>query len=733
MADQPEKFLMTIQGGMLEALGINMYTSIGKCLVEFVANGYDSDAQNVQITIPIEEIDKAREEVRDQAKADADAGIRDKFTVLTVPLPDDIVIVVEDDGHGMSPDDVQDKFLPINRKRRFDPKTGDETHYASESGKRQVMGRKGLGKLAGFGAAEKVTVRTKRKGETFATTFEMDFDHLRDAPNIQEVPLPATYEHGLPVDESGTKVTLSRLKCDAVKYGSDAIARTLQECFFGVHEDDFAIWLNGDLIEQPVVAYEFEYPADRPHNGMARKVLNVGDAGTLTFDYVAKFRARKEDKTEIEGERGHLPAAKRGARIYCNGRLAAGPTLLELPTGMHNFHSQSYLECIVYADELDHHSVDLINTNRTQLREDNEVVSTFVAEVTEIMKQAIIHHGKYRDQRADEDIKKSERGAQIERILGQLPLKQRTPTRRVLKMLASNYGTESDEFTEMAPIIVESVNASDVLIRLIGLGTEPGSIEKISSHLAELADIERRDVLKLYRARRNGITALRKLIDRGYEAKSKGPHFEDELHELFKEYPWLIKPEYGQYVTSDAKLEHVASVLAKELEIDDFTPPEVDGKVDETRPDLVFLMIDSHSPHTAIVVELKSPSIVLNFDHLTQLKGYMGQMQRWLSAHLDGNSVTVHGYLIGQKPEPNTKAKSAMILLDEMADRGTNEKWEVLDLEELFDRAKLVHIEAIQALEAEEAEEAEEVGGDEADADLDVAHAADIDTEAEEE
>src|SRR3546814_19337046 len=68
----------------------------------------------------------------------------------------------------------------------------------------------------------------------------------------------------------------------------------------------------------------------------------------------------------------HLPTARRGARIYCNSRLAAGPSLFGLPTGMHNFHSQSYMECIVRADDLDRHGIDLVNTNRTQLREDNE-------------------------------------------------------------------------------------------------------------------------------------------------------------------------------------------------------------------------------------------------------------------------------------------------------------------------------------------------------------------------
>jgi hypothetical protein len=36
--DKPAAFTMSIQGGMLEALGINMYPTLGKCLVEFVAN-----------------------------------------------------------------------------------------------------------------------------------------------------------------------------------------------------------------------------------------------------------------------------------------------------------------------------------------------------------------------------------------------------------------------------------------------------------------------------------------------------------------------------------------------------------------------------------------------------------------------------------------------------------------------------------------------------------------------
>ena len=85
--------------------------------------------------------------------------------------------------------------------------------------------------------------------------------------------------------------------------------------------------------------------------------------------------------------RGQCSAKRRGARVYCNRRLAAGPTLFDLQTGMHNFHSQNYMECVVEADALDKYNVDLINTNRSDFRRDNDVIDKFVENVTELMRK----------------------------------------------------------------------------------------------------------------------------------------------------------------------------------------------------------------------------------------------------------------------------------------------------------------------------------------------------------
>ena len=89
---------MSIHVGMLEALGVNMYTSVGQSLVEFIANGFDADAKQVKIQFPFERIETERKLIRDRAKAsgfDLKQGVYD-------PLPNDVEIVVTDDGRSMT-------------------------------------------------------------------------------------------------------------------------------------------------------------------------------------------------------------------------------------------------------------------------------------------------------------------------------------------------------------------------------------------------------------------------------------------------------------------------------------------------------------------------------------------------------------------------------------------------------------------------------------------------------
>lgn len=723
---RPETMSMTVQSGMLRTLGINLYTSLGKVLVEFVANAYDSDATKVEITIPEAQIKAERERLRAEATAAAkviasnddgqDHSVSEpspvdsqtiekpeqpashtKFDVLMQVLPPTIEVVITDDGHGMTWQEVRDKFLPVNRQRRKD-ESGRETRLTTPKG-RHVMGRKGVGKLAGFGAAMSVQIRSKRRGEAYATIIVLSDEALNHSTDISSIPIPVTYEEPAAADEQGTTITLRRLKSDALRESLGTIEKTIAKSFHAIRQADFAITINEVPLISATPDYEFVYPSsldpEKVKAGeLASDVLSVSDIQPIPFRYFVGFLPRSQ----------HLKSAERGARVYCNNRLAAGPTLFDLGTGMHSFHSTDYMECVVEADELDRDSIDLINTARTQFKEGNEVVDALRAKITMIMHAAIAAHGKFRDEQAKADLETDPKARIIMQTVKTLPNKSRKAATKLLTTLASQWGVGTDQFEEIAPTIVHSINATDVLMRLVSKGASPDTIGTILEQLRELSEIEKRDTLKLYRGRRGAIEKLEDLAEKGLEQWRKRAS-EKALHALFKECPWLIRPEFSNYIASDNTLTTTVSKISRELKVDEFAdappPPVLDGENEDTRrPDLVFVMSDPmiDGPHTLKIVELKSPSIPLTLDHYRQLEDYITTVKRWCSNNL-AHPVRYHGYLIGAMPKLDSKANAEFALLEKYRSIGPKDEIQVLGLNELIRDARTVHVEAIRSLQ----------------------------------
>ena len=133
--NEPRPFKMTISLDVLHHLGIGLYSNIPAVLSELVANAWDADATEVEITLD----------------------------------HDTPSIAIRDNGHGMSQSDANEKFLTVGYRRRA-------THPETPLG-RNAMGRKGIGKLAAFSIADTVEVHTA-DGKT-ASAFRMDTDAIR--------------------------------------------------------------------------------------------------------------------------------------------------------------------------------------------------------------------------------------------------------------------------------------------------------------------------------------------------------------------------------------------------------------------------------------------------------------------------------------------------------------------------------------------------------------------------
>lgn len=701
--ERPTSFGLEIQGGLLDNLGINMYANLGKCLVEFAANAYDSDSPDIDIVLDVAEISAAREAVRSAAIASAKRDGIKRPTFIEDPLPPGLTVTITDHGHGMSPADVRAKYLPINRNRRKD-ESGRETRPKTEAGKRYVMGRKGIGKLSGFGAASELVVRSKRAGQNFWTQITLDLVRLRNETNLSNVQIPAEYIPDADLSAMGTVLTMRSLKCDSMKFTLEELEDALAEAFWPIKDDEFRISINGTPITRTEPPTEFTWPEDLNDQGYVQDHVGDDETGEIPFKYVAKFRNK------------NLPASRRGARIYCNGRLAFGPSLLGLNTGTHNFMAHQYLEFLVEADELDRQNVDLISTDRGDIRRNNDLVEAFLSRLTKLMQEAIAAHGRFRDNRADLIIDSDPQAEHVRAILEALPRNQQSAGRKLVGVIVSRYGVESEEFRTISPLIVQSMNAGEVLVDLIKASTNPTNIAELASAIVELRSIERTDALKVYRARRNGIHGLRQLVNKGEDEGRAGKRFEGALHDLLKKAPWLIKPELAGYLSSDVSMSNMLSKLAKELEIDGFAvapdggaSDRVKSAHDSKRPDLVFLLGNTTHADRVLVVELKTPNLPMEAEHLSQLKRYIRKVEEWHQSQFAGarRPLVVDGILIGMMPDLDTKADGSRDLLDEINKRAMTDQWEVVGLNNLLERTEMVHKELIAALEVEDGIEAE--------------------------
>ncbi|GAA0444139.1 MULTISPECIES: ATP-binding protein [Sphingomonas] len=730
-AERPPVMPMEIQSGILKSLGINLYTNLGKVLVEFIANAYDGDASYVKVTIPEAEI--AAERAAAKARADEEAaaladvqsgqvamelpvaGVGVTAADITSPapalnleslfetLPDSIEVVIEDDGHGMSWQEVQRKFLPLNRQRRSNSK-GKETELTSPGG-RYVMGRKGVGKLAGFGAALTVRLWTKRAGETSATVITLVDEDLNHAGSIHNVRVPVEYEDGLDPSAHGTRINLSRLKADATRDPMDKIRKVIAKSFHAIRPEDFSIIVNDETLQFKLPDYEFIYPTSLTRDAIesgerAHETVPVPGVGALKFSYYVGFLARS-----------HGSGADRGATIYCNNRLAAGPALFGLPTGMHSFHSVDYMDCVVEADDLDRSSIDFVNTARNGIKEGNEVVGAMLQQVVTVMKRAVAAHARFKKAEADRKILEDPQARIIAATLEMLPAKTRKAGAKLLQTIAQTFEVGTPEFEELAPTIMHSINATEVLISLASHGTDPATIAEIMGQLRQLSEIEKRDAIKLYRARRGGIEKLQILYDRGKENWKK-KQFEKDLHQLLKENPWLIRPEFSTYISSDQNVNTTVAKLAQILKVDRFATIK-DGEADtDVRPDLVFLLSDPmvEGPYTLKIVELKSPALPLTIEHWRQLENYVADVEEWCRTNLT-HVVRVNGFLIGTMPEPNPSKRFEKMLIDKFVETGPGDQIQIIGLYELIKHARTVHVEAIKALERD----IEEFGDDDDD------------------
>lgn len=392
-----ERLRLKFDPRTIEHLGIKMYSRLPYALAELVANAYDAGADNVWITL-----------------IDND--------------PDNKRIIVEDDGDGMSFDEVNNNFLVIGRRRR------DEDESRENSKGRRITGKKGVGKLALFGIGKTIKIETTKKSEPYKTTFTLDWEGILSEKEGVYYPQSRSEEKGDP-ESKGTKITLTNLS-RVSNFDANETAISLSKLFNWI-DDSFAINIAVN---------------DSPFIRITRELKYEGIDKEFEWDIQDIVRQIEDQYPNKEMLAGKIISSKkpmkqdlRGITLYVNGRLANMPSFFGVSEAGHTF---SYLSGWIEADFLDEYDKDLISTDRQSISwelPEAEQLQSYLQKTVRFL----VRDWSSRRKKAKEDSNSDRSGVNISQWFERVPDDIRTPLSEVINSISERPEIDDEDFSRV--------------------------------------------------------------------------------------------------------------------------------------------------------------------------------------------------------------------------------------------------------------------------------------------
>ena len=267
--------------------------------------------------------------------------------------------------------ECQARFLNVGYARR-----GNKARELSKRKKRRILGRKGIGKFAGFGIAKVVRIETISRENGERTVFEMDISKLRADEYVNregtEVDL-IEYEDTdvLRQQEHGTTVRLKQLTFSQ-RREPKTFARSMARRFL-LHQtaSDFRILVNDEPLPDAdeFLPVQFSFPAEYRSAERPRGLKLSGDWGIeVVRGKQVKWRVRFYHDTIGEEE-------LRGISVFAGGKMVQTPFFFNLSGGLPGQHGQQYISGQIQVDALDEQQADLVAPERQRVDWDHPVAS----------------------------------------------------------------------------------------------------------------------------------------------------------------------------------------------------------------------------------------------------------------------------------------------------------------------------------------------------------------------
>ncbi|UJJ60221.1 MULTISPECIES: ATP-binding protein [Rhodanobacter] len=585
----------------VDKLGVKLYDKASAVVAELIANGYDADAETVTVRLPLNL----------QLASQAGGKLKDLGYVIDV----------EDDGHGMTPDEASGFYLRVGADRRT---RKNEDGSRSRTKKRPVMGRKGIGKLAPFGICRRIEVWSaggpKTKNGYAISHFFMDFDKIV-TDDDDAVPLEVgSDDHGWS-KKSGTRIRLTFFLAKRVP-DLDTFLRQLA-VRFTFAKPDFKI-LIVDATKSDVGPVRVN-PLDIPllpgsKVDLASRPVIADDGSTLPVSGwlgMAKEAYKNEEMM--------------GVRIYARGKIVGVTRDFNQPAGFTGeFAMRSYLVGQVEAEWLDlDQGDDLVRTDRQDILWDSDYGQLLRRWGAELIKEiARISREPRRIRVRDEFLRKS----QIENRA-----RQRFGDKQVARVaidLAKKFGgfaaedeLNDDVYVEDLSQIILSVAPHQALMEAFHEFTNQvtkgeASIDQMLDIFSKAQIAELASYAQIAAQRVRVIKDLQKIIDVSMD--------ENQFQELIAQAPWLIEPSWT-VITKNQSLKNFKHAFEKFWKTAYGTEVVLAIGYESKRPDFTLVSIDG----LLHIVEIKKAGHAFDDTDFDRLINYVDAFEQFFKENTE--------------------------------------------------------------------------------------------------
>ena len=594
-------------GRIIEHIGIQMYQSPTAALAEIVSNAWDADATEVDISF------------------DFDSQKKSEWT-----------ITITDNGNGMTKDECQFKFLSVGYNRR--EKDGPNARSAQKS--RPLMGRKGIGKFAGFGIARFIKIDTISRETREQTIFELDQDVIRKGDSYvstEQLQINAKHQENSTVRPHGTIIVLRDLDLSKRIPAEQFRASLARRFLLNSTADEFSVKVDSILISDDVdvAPVEMSFPRDFPDTDKKERGVLIDAEGWG----VEKLTSGKEVCWRVQFYKELVKNEELfGITIFAHKKLAQRPFMFNLSGGLASQAGPEYMSGKVVANWVDEFGEDVISTERQRLRWEHPEVAE-LQEWGQALIRRLLSIWKSNRNKAKMEMLEAKVGSFSERLtaLGS----EASVVRSALSKLAQIEKLSSVQFQDLGSAIL--------------LAWEGGRLKGLIQKIARTDDMDEGELIGIL-AEANAITALHTAETvnaklqaiSGLEARVKRKELENAVRDYIAQNPWLISPRWETFAV-EKRLATLCVTAGRDAYKgnDEF----------EKRVDLIL-----SSDRQLLILEFMRPGITLDSDHLHRFGIYMNILQEYVEQNTGLGLEYVSGYIVAdglaKKPGHKTQIKN---------------------------------------------------------------------------